>query len=106
MKLEMTIRNLNLEGEVVNGKLRTLKREADVSIEGYFTAKEVADLLGVTHGRVRQLIRSGEIEAVKIGGTWLISQVALEAFKLNWRRPGWPKGKPRKPPISGGEEKS
>jgi len=85
MKLELSIGKIEVEYEV-----------EVAAIPGYLTTAEAAARLGVTAGRIRQLIRSGAIEASKFGDNWLIPEQALEQFKPTWRRPGWEKGKPRK----------
>ena len=45
----------------------------------WFTVGEVASHLGLSEERVRQLIRSKELKATKIGG-WLIRPEDLDAF--------------------------
>jgi len=39
---------------------------------GYWFAGELAELAGVTVGRVRQVLQSGELRGDKAGQTWLI----------------------------------
>jgi excisionase family DNA binding protein len=60
------------------------------------TTFEAADIIGVTHGRIRQLIRSGELPAYKIGegkrATYLIKRGDLEPFKQQPKG----RGRPRK----------
>ena len=43
--------------------------------------REAARRLGVSDTRVRALIESGRLKAVKIGGAWLIDPKDLEAVK-------------------------
>jgi|SRR5215213_237210 len=50
---------------------------------------EAARRLGVSDARVRALIESGRLKAVKIGGTWLIDPKDLKAVKV--RKVGRPK---------------
>lgn len=38
------------------------------------TTKQLADKVGLTLGRINQMIRSGEIEAVKLGRDYLIDE--------------------------------
>ena len=45
----------------------------------WLTVGEVARSLGLTHERVRQLIRGRKIKATKIGG-WLVQPDDLNAF--------------------------
>lgn len=58
-------------------------------------AKEV----GVSSERLRQLIAADRLPAQQLGGRyWYIRRSDLDAFiKEGPRRPGWPKGRPRKP---------
>lgn len=54
--------------------------------------KEAADRLGVTQERVTQLIRAGDLKAMKVGRTWIIDERSLTAFERKERRgPGRPK---------------
>lgn len=41
---------------------------------------EAGALLGLKSRRVRQLCKSGELEAVKPGGSWLISREAIDQY--------------------------
>jgi len=45
------------------------------------TVREVCEMLGVTHGRVCQLLRSGEMKGTKIGRLmWLIPESEAKKF--------------------------
>jgi excisionase family DNA binding protein len=61
------------------------------------TTAEVADVLGVTESRVRQLLIKGKLPAVRIGdryrGYWKIDPEQVEIFKLTRRGPGAPRRK-------------
>lgn len=56
-------------------------------IEGYLTTKEVAEKLGVTVGRIQQLVASKRLPSVKIGQTNLVkeSDLSLVAERSNGR---------------------
>jgi hypothetical protein len=65
-------------------------READ-----YYSAHEAARLLGLSPARVRQMLRSGEIEGERgpgvaggVPGPWRVPASALEAHRRGERRPG------------------
>ena len=47
-----------------------------------FTTKEVAELVGVTYGRVCQLIWEGKLEAKKYGRDWMITREEL----IRWQK--------------------
>ncbi len=47
-----------------------------------FTTKYTAKFLGITPGRVRQLIKIEKLKAVKIGRDWMVNDKDLEVFKL------------------------
>jgi hypothetical protein len=38
----------------------------------YWTTKELAKAAGLTDGRIRQLLRAGEVQGVHIAGVWLV----------------------------------
>ena len=72
------------------GYLRPVAREAD-----YYSAHEAARLLGVSPARVRQMLRSGEIEGERgpgvaggVPGPWRVPAGALEAHRRGDRQPG------------------
>lgn len=56
-------------------------------IEGYLTTKEVAEKLGVTVGRIQQLVANKRLPSVKIGQTNLVkeSDLSLVAERNNGR---------------------
>lgn len=49
-----------------------------MSVEGFLTTKEVAEKLGVSVGRVQQLIAEGRLPATKIGQTNLVKESDLK----------------------------
>ena len=55
---------------------------------------EAGRRLGVSDARVRALIESGRLKAVKVGGAWLIDPKDLEAVKD--RKVGRPKSRKTK----------
>jgi excisionase family DNA binding protein len=59
-------------------------------MQQYHDTKSVADFLGVRRSRVRQLIRSGVLPGVKMGGVWLIAESDLIAYKKYRRKRGRP----------------
>ena len=67
-----------------------MAREAD-----YYSAHEAARLLGVSPARVRQMLRSGELEGERgpgvaggVPGPWRVPASALEAHRRGERLPG------------------
>jgi len=46
----------------------------------YFTAPEVAQILGVTKRTIYNLITSGRLDAVKVSSGWKISKEAIQAY--------------------------
>jgi len=63
-------------------------------LDHHITVKEAADTLGITPRRVRALVAAGRLPAVKVAGAWLIPAESLESVQD--RKPGYPKGRPRK----------
>jgi len=55
------------------------------------TTTAAAKALGLTPGRVRQMIRAGQLPAVKAGRDWLIEKTNLKLVETRRRR-----GRPRK----------
>lgn len=45
-----------------------------------FTVSEIAAFLKTSHHQVRSMIRSGELEAVKVGREYRVTLAALDAF--------------------------
>jgi len=56
---------------------------------------EAARRLGISDARVRSLIASGRLKAIKVGGAWLIDPKDLDAVKVR------KVGRPRKLRMSG-----
>ncbi|HEX8289654.1 MAG TPA: helix-turn-helix domain-containing protein [Pyrinomonadaceae bacterium] len=59
-------------------------------IEGFLTTKEVSEILGVSVGRVRQMVADGQLPATKIGRDNFIKEADLNLVKD--RKVGRPKG--------------
>ena len=55
----------------------------------YLTTKETADKLGVSTGRVRQMVLAGQIQAEKFGRDLMINETELE--NVSERKTGRPK---------------
>ncbi len=53
------------------------------------TTKQAAEILKITHARVRQLIDKGRLPATKFANAWMIKKKDLE--KVKDRKPGRPK---------------
>lgn len=51
----------------------------------FYSVPEAAVAIGVTDGRVRQLLRAGELAGYKLGGddgkNWVIPEAAVDDFK-------------------------
>lgn len=63
------------------------------------TTTEAAARLGMTDGRVRQLIRAGALRpSRKVGGAYLLDEAAVDAFARTQpaQTVGYPRGRPRK----------
>jgi len=48
-----------------------------------YSTQEAADALGVSTGRIRQLINNGQLEAVKTSEGWFITQAAIDERRQN-----------------------
>lgn len=53
-----------------------------MGVEGYLTVNETATQLGVSAGRVRQLVADGTLASIKVGNLRLIQKTDVEAFEL------------------------
>ena len=71
-------------------------------LEGWVITKEAADLTGYNIKYLRRLVRSGRIEARKVGRDWLIKRESLLAYKQRMDRLGPQKHNPwRDPTVDG-----
>jgi len=68
-------------------------------MEGYFTAKQTAERLGISDARVRQMIREGVIRnAEKFGRDNVIPESEVVRLESSERKPGRPRSDPRRQP--------
>lgn len=56
----------------------------------YLSVKEAADYLGVTRGRVNQLINTNLLKAEKVGAYWVVERKSVEERKKSNPQPGRP----------------
>lgn len=61
------------------------------AVNKYLTTKQAAERLGVTPGRVRQIVSAGDLRAEKIGRDIVIAEREIRRYKRPRR--GRPKGK-------------
>lgn len=60
-----------------------------MSVEGYLTVNEAAELAGISGSRIRQFIVEGRLASIKVGNLRLIKKTDLEALEL--KKNGRPK---------------
>ena len=70
-------------------RLTPLKTLARLMSHNPLSVSEAAKALGVTPGRIRQMILAGRLKATKVGSFWIIQPEDLEAVR--YRRPGRPR---------------
>jgi excisionase family DNA binding protein len=64
-----------------------------VMLGDWMTVHEAATVLGVTDGRVRQLLSAGALRGERLGARmWLLERASVERYKKERR----PVGRPRK----------
>lgn len=82
------IDSLIADNEQILEELRQLQRPS--GIEGYVTAKQAAEMLGIDHkGRhIARLCREGVLTCKKMANRWMVSRVSIEAYKHSDRKPG------------------
>jgi hypothetical protein len=57
----------------------------------YASVEETANELGMTPGRIRQLLRSDDLHGRKVGDTWVIPALEIQRFKRIPKRTGRPR---------------
>ena len=60
-------------------------------MKGYMSVSEAAKYLGVTRGRVLQLIDAGMLKADMMGSTWAVSEASVKKRKEAAPKAGRPK---------------
>ncbi len=69
--------------------------------DGYVTVQGAKDKLGISDGRIRQILNDEERRqrefpgARKLGRVWLLPIAEVEAFGSRERKIGYPPGRPR-----------
>jgi excisionase family DNA binding protein len=62
-----------------------------MDIEGFVTSAKAAELLGMTQGRVRQLLRSGTLKGRRMGArAWLVEKISVAAYASRTKTCGRP----------------
>ena len=59
-----------------------------VDRDTYYTVPETAKVLGISETRVRQLVRSGEIEGHRAGNVWEVSRQSVHTFRDTYEPKG------------------
>ena len=63
------------------------------------TIPQAAAEIGMTRAVLWRHVKKGNLPSVQVGPYRLIDADDLARFNAQERKPGWPKGKPRKPPA-------
>ncbi len=89
------IDSLIADSEQMLEEIRQRWRTGD-SPEGYVTAKQAAEMLGIDHEsrHIARLCREGILTCKKMANRWMVSRASIEAYRHSYRKPG---------PRSGGE---
>ncbi len=61
-------------------------------MEKWLTTQQAAELAGYHPERIRELVRSGKVEARKFGPVWQIDRVSLLAYVRNAAKQGKKRG--------------
>ena len=59
--------------------------------EELMNVSEVAEVLGITVGRVRQLAVAGRLKGEKVGRDWVFRRAVIDEYARRPRRPGRPR---------------
>jgi excisionase family DNA binding protein len=54
----------------------------------YLTSGEAAKILGITNGRVRQLLIKGTLKGKRFGHIWMVDRRSVERYAASGRKPG------------------
>ena len=65
-------------------------------IDEYLPVGRAATEIGITEGRLRQMLRSGEARGEKMGWVWLVPRSEVERIKKNPSKKGRPRTGSRK----------
>ena len=60
---------------------------------GYITTAEAAQQTGYTDAYIRELIKSGKVDAKKYGRSWMVSRASLLAHKRKSEKLGAKRGR-------------
>jgi excisionase family DNA binding protein len=58
-----------------------LMTERDGKIPDLVSKAQAAEILGITHQAVQQMVDKGRLKGAKVGTTWVFRRVAVEAFR-------------------------
>jgi excisionase family DNA binding protein len=68
-----------------------MERVLEAKNDRLLTTSEAAALIGVTPGRIWQLIQSGELSGIRLGTIWLVPEKELDKFKVRQTKVGRPR---------------
>ena len=63
----------------------------EVQTTRFLTTQEAAKRIGVTPGRIWQLIKSGEVKAERVGYFWLVPENEVDKFRDRPSKVGRPR---------------
>jgi excisionase family DNA binding protein len=70
-------------------------KAGEAAADSLISLAEAADLSGLSHDHLRNLIRWGKVWGTKIGRNWVTTEAAVKAYLATERRRG---PKPKEPP--------
>jgi len=62
-----------------------ITKDGTFYVETLLSTKDVAELLKLTQGRIRQLLTDGELKGRRISGVWVIERRDVERFQKQRR---------------------
>lgn len=71
-------------------------KSGEAAAEQLISLAEAAQICGLSHDHLRNLIRAGTVWGTKIGRNWVTTAAAVKAYTATERHPG---PKPHKPPA-------